>query len=592
MDATPAAAPAPPRLGRRWTYAALAAFALAADAWFEGPLLGGRVAPALGAWLLLAAVLVAVARAAPTLRRKPSAFVVAMAAMLALATLVRLPAIRAPGSLISSDSAVAGIIAQELRHEREPGPIYAPGFPYEGTLKPHLTALAGRALPFAGTPLLYLLASHAFYLLWIAAVMVLARRVGGLGAALGAGAFLAVSPRFLAAFSLNNVGQYAEVNALGAAGLALLGGAGGPLLAGFFVGLALWQQLVAVYFVAVLALAVAATPRWRAPRGVAAALVGLAAGSYPMWIWNAAHGWATFDFFRRGGKNPWERLAGVPERLERTVSVSFPKLFGVSDLEVAGVAAALLGVALPLLVVAMTWARRRDLVRDRGRSAVFLAASLFVVTLGVFVASKFSHRGVQRPRYLIPLYTPVAIAVGWSVAALGQRSRPLAGAALGGLLVANAAGLVPWLRARADAEARDEAFLGRLAELGVRTGYSGFWVGPKYTFLSEGALVLSGELGPVVSWVHPPHAVVVRERGPDAFVTGRGGLAEALAVRLRALGVAYKKEDVAGHAVFYGLSRRVTLEDVAGYDVDAGAPPGASGDTPDIAVGEETDTTS
>jgi hypothetical protein len=592
MDVEPAAAPAPPGTGRRWTYAALGAWVLAADAWFQGPLLGGRVPPGVGAGLLLAALLVAAARAAPKLLQRPSAFVLAVAAMLALATLVRVPVIRAPGSLISSDSAVAGIIAQELRREPRPGPIYAPGFPYEGTLKPHLTALAGRALPFAGTPLLYLLASHAFFLLWIGAVMALAFRLGGLAAALGAGAFLSVSPRFLAAFSLNNVGQYAEVNALGATGLFLLGSSGGPLLAAFLVGLALWQQLVAVYFVAVLALAVLMTPPWRSVRSVAELLVGLAAGSYPMWLWNAAHGWATFDFFRRGGKNPWDRLAGIPERLERTVSISFPKLFGLTDLDLAGGAAVGLGLALPLLVIAMTWARRRDLRRDRGRSVAFLAASLFAVTIGVFVVSKFSHRGVQRPRYLIPLYTPIAIAVGWATAALGQRSRPLSAAALGGVVLANAAGLMPWLRARADAEARDDVFLGRLADLGVRTGYSGFWVGPKYTFLSEGAVVLSGELGPVVSWVHPRHASEVRERGPDAFVTGRGALAHAFASRLGALGVAYKKEDVAGHVVFYALSRPVTLEDVSGYDIDAGPPDEASGDTPDTLVREEPDTTS
>lgn len=512
-------------------------------------------------------------------------------AILGLATLVRLPALLAPGSLISSDSAVAGIIAQDLRAKRDLAPIYAPGFPYEGTLKPHLTALLGAVFPGAGTPPLYIVASHLFFLLWIVAVMALADRVGGRAAAFGAGAFLAVSPRFLAAFSLNNVGQYPEVNALGAAGLALLASGAGPLAAGFLLGLALWQQLVAIFFVAVLALAVLLTSEWRRPRALVEGLAGLAAGSYPVWVWNAAHGWATFDFFRRGGKNPLERLAGMPDRLERTVAVSFPKLFGLSDLGVTDFAAVALGLVLPGLVVAMAWARRADLVRHRGQSAVFLAVGLFAVTLGVFVVSKFSHRGVQRPRYLIPLYTPVAVAVGWSVAGLARRSRPLAGAALGGLLLVNGAGLYPWLRARADAAARDDVFLGRLAELGVHTGYSGFWVGPKYTFLSEGGVVLSGELGPVVSWVHPPHAAQVRERGPDALIALPGPLAEALAGRLDALGATYKREDVAGHAVFYGFSRRLSLEELAGYDAGL-QPPGLSGEMPENPVREPADTTS
>jgi hypothetical protein len=590
MDVRAAADDRSPGRGQARAYAALAGWVLAVDAWFAGPLLGGRVPPAAGAALLAVLLGWALARRARRPGPRGKTFAWAVAGMLLLATLVRLPALRAPGSLVSSDSAVAGIIAQELREGQARAPIYAPGFPYEGTLKPHLTALLGAALPFASTPALYTLTSHLLFLLWIGAAMALARRLGGLPAALAAGAFLAVSPRFLAAFSLNNVGQYPEVNAMGALALALLANGAGPLVAGFVVGLALWQQLVAVYFLAVLAAAVAVTSRWRRPAALAGALAGLAAGSYPIWVWNTANGWATFDFFRRGGKNPLERIAGVPERLERTAAVSFPKLFGLTDLGVPEAAAVLLGLVLPALVLAMGWARRREIARERGRSAAFLAVVLFAVTLGVFVVSKFSHRGVQRPRYLIPLYTPVALAVGWSAAALARRSPPAAIAAVGALLAANAAGLAPWLRARADAEARDEAFLGRLAQLGVRTGYSGFWVGPKYSFLSDGAVVLSGELGPEVSWVHARHAAQVSEHGPDALVVRTGRLAEALAARLREKGIAHRRDEVAGQAVFHAFSRRVTLDDVSGYD--SVIPAGGSGDAPEAAVGEEPDTTS
>jgi hypothetical protein len=592
MDASAAAGEKAPGRGPAWPFVALAAWVLAADAWFQGPLLGGRVPPAAGAWLLavLALAVLALATRERGVRHaapRSRSFLWAVAGMLLLATLVRLPALRAPGSLISSDSAVAGIIAQELRSGEARPPIYAPGFPYEGTLKPHLTALLGAVVRPASTPALYTWTSHLFFLLWIAAVMVLAGALGGTPAALCAGAFLAVSPRFLAAFSLNNVGQYPEVNAMGALALALLAAGGGPLAAAFVAGLALWQQLVAVSFLAVVGAAILATPDWRRPAHLARALAGFAAGTYPIWIWNAAHGWATFDFFRRGGKDPLERLAGVPERLERTIGVSFPKLFGLSDLDLSGPLAAGFGLVLPALVLLMAWARRHEIARDRGRSAALLGALLFAVTLSVFVVSKFSHRGVQRPRYLIPLYTPVALAVGWSAAALARRSPASAAAAMAVLLGANVAGLVPWLRARADAEARDEAFLGRLAELGVHTGYSGFWLGPKYSFLSEGRVVLSGELGPVVSWVHPPHAARVAEEGPDALVVPRGALADALAARLDALSVSHRREDVTGQTVFSGFSRRVTLEEVAGYDEGV-----TSGVAPEAGVGEESDTTS
>src|SRR6185503_3021963 len=164
---------------RKLAYVALALWILLLDVWFQGPILGGRAPIGLaGPWFLLL-VVVLVVRHRSRVVRKPldRSFALAVAGMLVLATLVRWPALRAPGSLVSSDSAVAGIIAQELRSGHLPAPIYAPGFPYEGTLKPHLTALLGLAAPGVGTPLLYVLASHLFYLLWLYAVMRLARAV-------------------------------------------------------------------------------------------------------------------------------------------------------------------------------------------------------------------------------------------------------------------------------------------------------------------------------------------------------------------------------------------------------------------------------
>jgi len=486
---------------------------------------------------------------------------------------VRLPALAAPGSLISSDSAVAGIIAQELRAGQLPPPIYAHGFPYEGTLKAQLTALLGGLLPGVGTPLLYAVCSHLFYLVWTLAVMLLARDVGGTRAALGAGLFMAVPPRFLMAFSLNNVGQYPEVNALGTLGLALLVGGGGLLLPGFLIGLAVWQQLLGVYFVIVAALAIALTPGMRQAGRVAGALAGFVAGSYPVWAWNATNGWATLDFFRRGGKQPLERLTGVPERLAQTVSVSFPKMFGLTDAGVGDAAAAVLGLAPPLLVIAMLWARRRELREGRGRRAVFLAGTLFVVVVGVFCVSKFSYRGLRRPRYLIPIYTSTAVALGGALDALARRSRAASAGAAVAVLALDGVGLHPWLRGRAPLEAADEAFLREAQELGIRTGYTGFWIGPRLTFLSEGRVVLSGELGPDVSWVHPAHAQRVRERGPDAIVLGDADLVGALERRLAALGVRYERTEVAGLTLFHHLSPRVNLEELAGYDADQ---PGAS----------------
>lgn len=472
-----------------------------------------------------------------------------------------------------------------MRAGQLPPPIYAPGFPYEGTLKPQLTALLGRLLPGAGTPLLYAVSSHLFYLIWTLAVMLLARDVGGLRAALVAGLFMAVPPRFLMAFSLNNVGQYPEVNAFGALGLALLVTDRALLLPGFLIGLAVWQQLLGVYFVVVAAVAIAFTPGWRRPAPLARALAGFLAGSYPVWAWNAAHGWATFDFFRRGGKEPAARMAGIPDRLAQTVSLSFPKMFGLTDAGVPGAVATLLGLALPLLVLIMLWARRREAREGRGRRAVFLVGVLFVVVLGVFCASKFSYRGLRRPRYLIPIYTSTAVALGWGLDALARRSRLAAAAAALSVVSLDAVGLVPWLRGRAPVAAADDAFLRKASELGIRTGYTGFWIGPRFSFLSEGRLVLSGELGPDVSWVHPAHAERVRTEGPDALVVDEPDLALALERRLDLLGVRHERADVSGLTILHHLSRRVRLEELVGYDAEEAPPRGE----PEEGIGDPTD---
>ena len=137
-------------------------------------------------------------------------------------------------------------------------------------------------------------------------------------------------------------------------------------------------------------------------------------------------------------------------------------------------------------------------------------------------------------------------------------------------------------RAAARPKPGDRALLAELDRLQVRTGYAGFWVAPKYTFLSEGRVVLSGELGPIVSWVHPAHAARVREAGPDAYLVGTGELATAFEARLSELACPFQRTDVSGVAIFHDLCRRVSLEEVAGYDLPAGPaePPEPPDDDP------------
>ena len=563
-------------MNRYLPYVALALWTLLADAWFAGPLLGRWSSPWLAAALvvLLGAVALAHRVREPFDRR----FAALVLAVLSLATLVRLPALLHPAGVVTGDSAVNGIIADELRAGRIEPPVYPPGYPYEGTLKVNLTAAFGWLLPGVGTPAIYIGMGHAFYLLWTAAVMRLAAGAAGPMAALGAGLFMAMAPRFLMAFSLNNVGQYQELNALGALGLACLAGRRGLLLAGFALGLAVWQQLVAVYYLLTAAVAVAVTPSLRAPRLLLDAALGLAAATFPIWIWNLANGWATFDFFRRGAKGGlFDRLAEAPGQLARTVSVSLPKMFGVTDAGLAGTLATIAALILPCLVIAFAWKSWPEIRERRGTSAAFLVTLLFAITLSVFVVSKFSRRGIQRPRYLLPLYTPVAVALGAGLAGLARRSRAAAVGAASVVVGWNAAGTIPWLAGRPAVAAGDAAFLQRLEDIGVRTGRAGFTLATRYTFLSGGRVTIAGDLGPEVDWVYLPHADRVDREGADAYFAALPQLAEGLSQRFSALGVSFQRTDGLP-AVFHGFSRPVELEEMNGYEVGADTSAAAEAD--------------
>ena len=94
---------------------------------------------------------------------------------------------------------------------------------------------------------------------------------------------------------------------------------------------------------------------------------------------------------------------------------------------------------------------------------------------------------------------------------------------------------------------------------------AGFWVGPKYTFLADGAFVLSSELGPDVSWVNHRHADAVRAHGVDGFVVPASA-GPAFSRRLESLGVGHVAFRIRDFVVVSNLERPVGLDEVAGYE--------------------------
>jgi hypothetical protein len=510
-------------------------------------------------------------------------------ACLAVAIGYRLPALLHPWGWVNRDGAYGAFVALHLLQGARPAPVFTEGANYQGTLKSHLAAVLALLTGARDLSFLMTAASLVLYLVFTASAMALARRVGGRAAALATGLYLALGPRFLTVFSLNCVGQYVDVLALGGVALALLarvldddrGGAaarGAYLAIGVLVGAAFWQQPVALSYAAVVA-AVLALRRgtWRDPWALLVPL-GTVLGALPVLLWNLRHGWASRDIL---GREPLELRAqaeALPHLIGRTLSVSFAILSGLSpnhpwaDAPGVSIAAASL---FPVMLAGYVAVRRKDFAAWlRGSSPVsaVLAPLLMVSCLALFwaVASGSVYR---RPRYLLPVAAASAVHAGVLFAWILARSRAVAAATLGAVLALHVTGTLPRLRSSGDLARRHEAIVRSLEQKGIRTGYSDFSISAPVTMFTSERIVLSPALGPTPAYESQAQARRVAEDGPDAYVLPPEDDPERFASALRGLGVRFQME-TKPVIVFYGLSRKVRLEEVAGFRGTRGEPGG------------------
>jgi len=586
----------PPRVGSIGlsVVAVLALVALTFVAWFAAT----PVAPP--AWIPLAAALGVAAwrsRAMGFTVPRPSR---ATVACLVLAFAYRVPALLEPWGWVNRDGAYGAFVGIHLRAGLRPAPIFTEGANYQGTLKGHIAA-ALSVLGFDDWSLLIVLAGIVLSLVSVVAGMALARRIGGPSAAVITGLYLALPPRFLAVFSLNSVGQYVDVLALGGAALALIGTTPAPVTdskgdtlgspgnpaddraraaaisaaAGFLLGAAFWQQPVALSFI--IAGFAALALRGDRGRGVAWASAGFAVGVLPVILWNAQNDWASGDIMGRDPSELRAQADALPRLLRRTLTISFPILAGVAPghpwAEVALVrmaAVALIPAAL-LLYLGVEGRRIAASLRARVTPAALLPVLLLIATVALSWAAA-SGKVYWRPRYLLPVVAATAIHLGVALAWLWGRSRAAAGAIVAALLTLNVAGLAfppgdgttPRLFAGAEIAAPYEHLVESLEEKNIRTGYSDFTLSAPVTMFTGERIILSSRLGPTPAYESAYHSETVASRGPDAYVLRSNDDPKAFAAVLDSLGVTYEF-DLDPVPIFYRLSRRVAVEEVAGF---------------------------
>jgi hypothetical protein len=179
-----------------------------------------------------------------------------------------------------------------------------------------------------------------------------------------------------------------------------------------------------------------------------------------------------------------------------------------------------------------------------------------------------------RPRYLLPVTAATAMHVGVVTAWLGGRARIAAALLLGAVLAVNVAGTWPRLRSGAEVAAPYAQLVRSLDAKRIHTGYADFSISAPVTMFTSERIVFSSRLGPTASYESERHAQKVAREGPDAYVLRADDDPERFAAVLRALGVSYKV-DVDPFPIFYDFSRRVRLEEVAGFRGEEEAEPSA-----------------
>jgi len=423
-----------------------------------------------------------------------------LALLMILAALIRLDFMRATQWSIDSDEAIVGLMGRHILEGRGI-PTFYYGQHYMGSLE--AIVASGSFALFGATPFTLSLVPLACAVLLVPLMYALGRAIAGRIAGLVAALLTAFPPAGLIVWSTKARGGFIEILLLGA--LALLVAARWfqgdlkklryPALLGAVLGLGWWVNNQIVYFIvpiAAFSLAVlteaAAKKTMSLSRVAVIVLVGSAAflvAGAPYWIYNIRLGFPSFGMF---GLAEGEALAAQRRGL---FAVALPILLGAtrfwSSREIFPHAALLVYMAYGAIFAGLLWLRRRqlgELLRGRVDRSAPLELVLLVIPISclIFTVSTYG-RLFEAPRYLLPLYVSLFVAVGALVSSLARVSRAAAAALVALVLGINAASAYLGGRAIAgepivfngERVARDHSELIRaLDELGltyVRTNY-------------------------------------------------------------------------------------------------------------------------
>ncbi len=529
-------------------------------------------------------------------------------------------ALIASGSVgFNSDEAIIGLMARHILQGQHPAFFY--GQAYMGALDAYL--VAGAFAVFGQTVTAIRLVQAALFAGVIVTTGVLARRLSVSSTAAWMAALLvAVPPVMVSLYTTASLGDYGETllinNLLLLLGWDLLSGrkqsAGWWLAWGLLAGLGWWAM----------ALVITAA----APMAVCFVLPGGATGDGRLTGGQVISHWARYGLLAAGfaiGAGPWiagvlsnpaaylgdllgvrfgQTVAasvgrlGVPGRIVSLVGFNLPALFGMRPPWALSWIAPVAGVFVASLYLLILWQSARRL-RGALLDSRVMAGTLLGGWLILILAFVLSPFGVDPTgRYLLPLYPLLAILTGdWAarlMAHLAGWRRWAAPGIVSALALFNLWGTLkavidtpPGLTTQFNPvtdipNAYDGALISFLDSIHSDRGYADYWVTFRLAFLTRERIILAPRLPYKADMSYTDHdnryppysAAADAAPNPVYVVSNLPELDAALAARLDALGVRYAVQRIGPHTVYYGLSRRVTPEELGPFGASSGGDPG------------------
>ena len=341
-----------------------------------------------------------------------------------------------------------GIVALMARHVADggPWPVFFYGQAYMGSLEPLVSALLCRLFGTSG--FVVCLGTAVVATATLPVIYTWGRDIGGRTGGLAALALSIIGPYYAFMFQFAPRGGYMVMLLTALIVMRMSAHAacdlhhGKPvrgyrfLLIGLLAGLGWWTNfLIVSALVASAGVLVLGMRRHMFSRLTLLGLAGFFLGSLPFWLWNASHGWGSFDMFFSPASTSMTDGAGyLVQRYDRLIQLTtWP--------------AALRGLVLwayPLLTLAglvIGLARLRPRRVTAGDTGILTLGLFLACSLIVFMRSSFAT--MNTARYLVPLAPAAAILMAYLLAMLPGRVKPWLASAVVLLLLATQ---VPALR--------------------------------------------------------------------------------------------------------------------------------------------------